>query len=46
MGDIFGVEVLVDMMINFVEGNESEFIVLGLFYCENLLVLFKGGLII
>lgn len=43
LGDILGVEVLVDMMTNPVEGNESESTVLGPFYRENPPVLPKGG---
>ena len=43
LADILGVEVLVDMMTNPVEGNESESTVLGPFYRENPPVLPKGG---
>ena len=43
LGDILGVEVLVDMMTNPVEGNESESTVLGPFYRENPPVLPKGA---
>lgn len=46
LGDILGVEVLVDMMTNPVEGNESESTVLGPFYRENPPVLPKGASII
>jgi catechol 1,2-dioxygenase len=43
LGDILGVEVLVDMMTNPVDGNESESTVLGPFYRENPPVLPKGA---
>jgi catechol 1,2-dioxygenase len=43
LADILGVEVLVDMMTNPVEGNASESTVLGPFYRENPPVLPKGG---
>jgi catechol 1,2-dioxygenase len=43
LGDILGVEVLVDMLSNPVEGNESESTVLGPFYRENPPVLPKGA---
>lgn len=43
LGDILGVEVLVDMLTNPVEGNESEGTVLGPFYRENPPVLPKGA---
>lgn len=43
LDDILGVEVLVDMMTNPIEGNESESTVLGPFYRENPPVLPKGG---
>lgn len=43
LGDILGIEVLVDMMTNPVEGNESESTVLGPFYRENPPVLPKGA---
>ena len=43
LGDILGVEVLVDMLSNPVSGNESESIVLGPFYRENPPVLPKGA---
>lgn len=43
LGDILGVEVLVDMMTNPIEGNESESTVLGPFYRENPPVLPKGA---
>lgn len=43
LGDILGVEVLVDMLTNPVEGGESESTVLGPFYRENPPVLPKGG---
>lgn len=43
LGDILGVEVLVDMLSNPVEGTESESTVLGPFYRENPPVLPKGG---
>lgn len=46
LGDILGVEVLVGMMTNPVEGNESESTVLGPFYRENPPVLPKGASII
>lgn len=46
LGDILGVEVLVDMMTNPVEGGESESTVLGPFYRENPPVMPKGGSII
>ncbi|WP_305969204.1 MULTISPECIES: dioxygenase [unclassified Mameliella] len=43
LGDILGVEVLVDMLSNPVSGNESESTVLGPFYRENPPVLPKGA---
>lgn len=43
LADILGIEVLVDMMTNPVEGNESESTVLGPFYRENPPVLPKGA---
>ncbi len=43
LGDILGVEVLVDMLTHPVEGSESESTVLGPFYRENSPVLPKGG---
>jgi catechol 1,2-dioxygenase len=43
LGDILGVEVLVDMMTNPIEGAESESTVLGPFYRENPPVLPKGA---
>jgi catechol 1,2-dioxygenase len=43
LGDILGVEVLVDMLSNPVTGNESESTVLGPFYRENPPVLPKGA---
>lgn len=43
LADIIGVEVLVDMMTNPVEGNASESTVLGPFYRENPPVLPKGA---
>ena len=43
LGDILGVEVLVDMISNPVSGNESESTVLGPFYRENPPVLPKGA---
>jgi catechol 1,2-dioxygenase len=43
LGDILGVEVLVDMMTNPIEGGESESTVLGPFYRENPPVLPKGA---
>ena len=43
LGDILGVEVLVDMLSNPVEGTESESTVLGPFYRENPPVLPKGA---
>ena len=43
LGDILGVEVLVDMITNPVSGNESESTVLGPFYRENPPVLPKGA---
>lgn len=43
LGDILGVEVLVDMLSNPIEGNESESTVLGPFYRENPPVLPKGA---
>ncbi|WP_428929423.1 dioxygenase [Marinibacterium sp. SX1] len=43
LADILGVEVLVDMMTNPVDGDESESTVLGPFYRENPPVLPKGG---
>lgn len=46
LGDILGVEVLVDMMTNPIDGNESESTVLGPFYRENPPVLPKGASII
>ncbi|UWR39527.1 dioxygenase [Sulfitobacter sp. W074] len=46
LGDILGLEVLVDMMTNPVEGKESESTVLGPFYRENPPVLPKGASII
>ncbi|PRY92383.1 dioxygenase [Donghicola tyrosinivorans] len=46
LGDILGVEVLVDMMTNPIEGSESESTVLGPFYRENPPVLPKGGSVI
>lgn len=46
LGDILGVEVLVDMLTNPVEGNESRSTVLGPFYRENPPVLPKGASII
>ena len=46
LADIIGVEVLVDMMTNPVDGNASESTVLGPFYRENPPVLPKGGSII
>jgi catechol 1,2-dioxygenase len=46
LGDILGVEVLVDMLSNPVEGTESESTVLGPFYRENPPVLPKGASII
>lgn len=46
LGDILGVEVLVDMLSNPIEGTESESTVLGPFYRENPPVLPKGESII
>lgn len=46
LGDILGVEVLVDMLSHPVEGTESESTVLGPFYRENPPVLPKGASII
>ncbi|WP_353475809.1 dioxygenase (plasmid) [Salipiger sp. H15] len=46
LADILGIEVLVDMMTNPVEGNASESTVLGPFYRENPPVLPKGASII
>ncbi|MCI4662361.1 MAG: hydroxyquinol 1,2-dioxygenase [Neomegalonema sp.] len=43
LGDIVGVEVLVDMLSNPVDGTESESTVLGPFYRENPPVLPKGA---
>ena len=43
LGDILGVEVLVDMLSHPVEGEESESTVLGPFYRENPPVLPKGA---
>ncbi|SMX51241.1 dioxygenase family protein [Actibacterium lipolyticum] len=43
LGDILGVEVLVDMLTNPSEGTESESTVLGPFYRENPPVLPKGA---
>ncbi|MFB9947963.1 dioxygenase [Rhizobium puerariae] len=43
LGDILGVEVLVDMLSNPVKGTESESTVLGPFYRENPPVLPKGA---
>lgn len=43
LGDILGVEVLVDMLSNPIEGTESESTVLGPFYRENPPVLPKGA---
>jgi len=43
LGDILGVEVLVDMLSNPIEGEESESTVLGPFYRENPPVLPKGA---
>lgn len=43
LGDILGVEVLVDMLTNVIDGNESESTVLGPFYRENPPVLPKGA---
>lgn len=43
LGDILGVEVLVDMLSNPITGNESESTVLGPFYRENPPVLPKGA---
>lgn len=43
LADILGIEVLVDMMTNPVEGKASESTVLGPFYRENPPVLPKGG---
>lgn len=44
--DILGVEVLVDMLDKKVIDGEIILIVLGLFYCDNLFVLFNGVSII
>lgn len=46
LGDILGVEVLVDMLSNPIEGTESESTVLGPFYRENPPVLPKAASII
>lgn len=46
LADIIGVEVLVDMMTNPIDGNETESTVLGPFYRENPPVLPKGGSIV
>ncbi len=46
LSDILGVEVLVDMLSNPIDGPESESTVLGPFYRENPPVLPKGGSII
>jgi len=46
LGDILGIEVLVDMMTNPIKGNASESTVLGPFYRENPPVLPKGASII
>lgn len=43
LGDIVGVEVLVDMLTNVAEGSESESTVLGPFYRDNPPVLPKGA---
>lgn len=43
LGDILGVEVLVDMLSNPIDGSESESTVLGPFYRENPPVLPKGA---
>lgn len=43
LGDILGVEVLVDMLTHPIEGDESESTVLGPFYRENPPVLPKGA---
>ncbi|WP_127519789.1 dioxygenase [Mesorhizobium sp. Z1-4] len=43
LGDILGVEVLVDMLTNRIDGVESESTVLGPFYRENPPVLPKGA---
>ncbi len=43
LGDILGIEVLVDMLTHPVEGTESESTVLGPFYRENPPVLPKGA---
>lgn len=43
LGDILGVEVLVDMLSNPIDGDESESTVLGPFYRENPPVLPKGA---
>jgi catechol 1,2-dioxygenase len=43
LGDILGVEVLVDMLSNPIDGNESESTVLGPFYRANPPVLPKGA---
>ena len=46
LGDILGVEVLVDMLTHSVEGTESESTILGPFYRDNPPVLPKGASII
>ncbi len=46
LGDILGVEVLVDMLTNAVDGSESESTVLGPFYRENPPVLPKGASVV
>lgn len=46
LGDILGVEVLVDMLTNPVTGAESESTVLGPFYRDNPPVLPKGGSVV
>ena len=46
LGDILGVEVLVDMLTNAVEGGESESTVLGPFYRENPPVPPKGASVV
>ncbi|WP_339383188.1 dioxygenase, partial [Raoultella ornithinolytica] len=43
LGDILGVEVLVDMITHPVDGPESESTVLGPFYRENPPILPKGA---
>ncbi len=43
LGDILGVEVLVDMLSNPIQGSESESTVLGPFYRENPPILPKGA---